>query len=128
MCVTHSILSPSFFPLSLSSTARVQRESLLDREASPAAQRRTGPERGADQDLVPEQAGQAEKVQWHQESAGTAADGAGTLQSFDGAADPRGGGTAGAAGGGGSSDVGRDAVIGQYTHTETQDYDYNNNY
>jgi len=88
------------FPPFFSPTARVQRESLSDGEATPAAERGTGTERGADQDLVPEQTGQAEKVERHQESAGAAADGAGIVQPLDDTADPRGGGAAGAAGGG----------------------------
>lgn len=34
--------------------ARIRRESLPDRAAAAAAERRAGPERGADQNLVPE--------------------------------------------------------------------------
>lgn len=77
-----------FLPL----TAGVQRESLSDRAETPAAEQRVGPERGADQDLVPEQAGQDQEVDGLQKSAGTAADGPGIVQPHHRAADQGGGG------------------------------------
>ncbi|KAE8751900.1 hypothetical protein FOCC_FOCC001377, partial [Frankliniella occidentalis] len=60
--------------------ARVRREPLPDRAAAHRAGARAGPQRGADQDLVPEQAGQDQEGDGLEEPAGAAAHGAGPVQ------------------------------------------------
>lgn len=89
------------FPL-LPFPERIQREPLPDGEAPPGAQPGAEPERVPDQDLVPEQAGQDQEDLVGEEPPCAAADGPGSVQPLDGAADPRGRGAAGYAGRGGS--------------------------
>lgn len=72
--------------------ARVRREPLPDGEAPHRAGPRAGAQRGADQDLVPEQAGQDQEGLGRQEPAGAAAHGAGAVQPLDGARRRGGGG------------------------------------
>lgn len=62
----------------------VQREPVPDGTAATGAGQRTGSERGTNQDLVPEQAGENQEVEWLQESARVAAYGAGAVQPHDG--------------------------------------------
>lgn len=58
----------------------VHREPILDRETAPGAGQRAGAERGPDQDMVPEQTGENQEGERHQEPVGSAADGPGTVQ------------------------------------------------
>lgn len=58
----------------------VQREPLPDGTPAPRARQRVGAERGPDKDMVPEQTGQDQEVEWLQEPAGAAAHGAGAVQ------------------------------------------------
>lgn len=62
--------------------ARVRLEQVPYRGATPVAGSRTGAQRVADQDMVPEQARQDEEGQRRSQPAGAATHGAGTLQSF----------------------------------------------
>lgn len=57
-------------------------ESILNGEKAAAALEGFGSERGADQDLVPEQAGEDQEGERAEKSAGTSTDGAGSLQSL----------------------------------------------
>lgn len=59
---------------------RVHREQVLDGETKTAALAGPGPERGPNQDLVPEQEGQNQEVQWAEKPIGHAAHGPRTLQ------------------------------------------------
>lgn len=58
----------------------VHREPVPDRETAPGAGQRAGAERGPDQDMVSEQTGEDQEGERHQEPAGAAADGPGTVQ------------------------------------------------
>lgn len=64
----------------------IRGEPIPDGATEAAALEGFGSERGADQDLVPEQAGENQEGQRPEKSAGASADGAGALQSLDGAA------------------------------------------
>lgn len=85
------MFSLSFSP-SLSLAARIQREPLPHRKTSPAVELRAGPERGTDQDLVPEQTRQDQEVDGLEEPPRPAADGPRVVQPYNGAAHQRGGG------------------------------------
>jgi hypothetical protein len=63
--------------------ARIRGKPLLDREAEAATERRAGPQRGPDQDLVPEQEGQDQESVRPKEPPRLAADGARPLQPLD---------------------------------------------
>lgn len=75
----------------------VRGESIPDRAEEAAALEGSGPERGANQDLVSEQEGEDQEGERAEESARPSADGPGALQSFDGSVDQGGGGTSGRA-------------------------------
>lgn len=62
----------------------VQRKPVPDGAQAPGASQRVGAERGADKDMVPEQAGQDQKVERLKESAGAAAHGSRAVQPHHG--------------------------------------------
>lgn len=64
---------------------RIRRESISHGEKEAAALEGPGIERGADQDLVPEQESENQESQRTEKSPGTPADGPRSLQSLDGA-------------------------------------------